>query len=648
MFRVEIIYPGNKKYSSKYPHGLSLYANGKSVEFFTKDKAQFALWISHLRNHCIMTNFNNNYNVADLLGTGGYGKVHLVENLVNGNKYAGKFIRLSPAINKERQKTMIVNEIKILRKLEHGQIVKLFEVYEMPSQICLVMEFIEGEKLFNYITKNKMLSEKTTAYIMKQLLLILNYLEGQDIIHRDIKPENILYTYNIPDKPILKVIDFGLATFHKRRDMVRKCGTAGYVAPEILNNQPYNFKVDLYSVGIIMYICLTGRPVFYGKDYDELLARNKRGTAHLKGSAWEKLSPSAQDLIKKILNPVPSLRISLSEALNHEWLFKNIPAEDRKDLSEYIFRAVKLNVPEEDNIAHIPITSGQLPYINKVYAISLPEMSVSQKPYSHSFVTSNLAAGVEDNRELNSFYKKNSKDVSFVSSMNSHSASASHNSSGRERSAGRNLTFEKSNSLYTKKSTLGLPSSPKRGYLRPQSLQPTEEGGILRRIHGEKGYNIKVRAADTSEEEKVGSQDEGSFCSMKYEELEANKYRFPVVKRGVSPSRFSEKGQNVENPIFSLRQEVFSKYDSDPEVSPLTRRRVAPSKLSTKQSTYTYKTPTLQIMQPESVLRFEKYDADSDTPRVKGKVGAISQEVRNQLEFGDQDEEGGQGGDDEA
>lgn len=78
--------------------------------------------------------------------------------------------------------------------------------------------------------------------------------------------------------------------------------------------------------------------MFYGKDYDELLAKNKKGAAHLKGSAWEKLSGEAQDLVKKLLNPSPTLRISLAEALNHEWLFKNIAAEDRKDLSEYIFR----------------------------------------------------------------------------------------------------------------------------------------------------------------------------------------------------------------------------------------------------------------------------------------------------------------------
>lgn len=149
---------------------------------------------------------------------------------------------------------MIINEIRMLRRLNHSQIVKLHEVYEMMGQVCLVMELVEGEKLFTYLTKNKALPEEKTASIMKQIFLILSYLESQDIIHRDIKPENILYTIDNKGKLNLKLIDFGLGTFHKRRDIIKKCGTAGYVAPEVLNSEPYNFKADLYSAGIIMYI----------------------------------------------------------------------------------------------------------------------------------------------------------------------------------------------------------------------------------------------------------------------------------------------------------------------------------------------------------------------------------------------------------
>jgi len=233
---------------------------------------------------------------------------------------------------------MITNEIKILRKLNHPEIVKLHEVFELAGQVCLVMDYVEGDKLFTYITRHKVLSERSTAYIMKQIFLILNYLEEQDIIHRDIKPENVLYTKDEKGHLNLKLIDFGLGTFHKKRDIVKKCGTAGYVAPEILNSEAYDFKADLYSAGVIMYICLLGRPAFYGRDYEEVLARNKRGSIRFKGQTWSKLSVEAQDFLEKLLEPSPSSRISISDALNHSWLYKNIPVEDRKDLSECIFK----------------------------------------------------------------------------------------------------------------------------------------------------------------------------------------------------------------------------------------------------------------------------------------------------------------------
>jgi len=145
----------------------------------------------------------------------------------------------------------------------------------------------------------------------------------------------------------------------------------------------------------------------------------------------------------------------------------------------------------------------------------------------------------------------------------SHNHSHSQNSSGRERSgSGSRNPYEKSNSLYLKKSTLGLPSSPKRGYLRPQTLPDQSEGRILRRIQGERGYNIKVRAAEASEESKEGSQDEGSPCSVKYEGLEENKYRFPVIKRGLIATRIVEKGQSVAGtPVFAMNREILSKYN---------------------------------------------------------------------------------------
>jgi len=149
---------------------------------------------------------------------------------------------------------MLINEIKMLKKLNHPNLVKMHELYELDHQVCLVMEHIDGQSLYGYLRKMKNLPEKATAIIIKQLLLTLGYLESLDIIHRDIKLENIMLVANNNGLFTTKLIDFGLGTFHRKRDIIKKCGTAGYVAPEILNNELYDFKADLFSVGVILYM----------------------------------------------------------------------------------------------------------------------------------------------------------------------------------------------------------------------------------------------------------------------------------------------------------------------------------------------------------------------------------------------------------
>ncbi len=146
-----------------------------------------------------------------------------------------------------------MNEIRILRKLDHPNIVKLHEVYEIDDEVCLVLEYIKGERLFDVILKQKGLTEAKTAIVMKQLLCTMSYLQHQDILHRDLKPENIMFTRKQGDEFHITVIDFGLATHHSKRDIIKKGGTAGYVAPEILKNDPYDFKADLYSCGVVMF-----------------------------------------------------------------------------------------------------------------------------------------------------------------------------------------------------------------------------------------------------------------------------------------------------------------------------------------------------------------------------------------------------------
>ena len=147
----------------------------------------------------------------------------------------------------------MVNEIILMKILDHPNIIKLYEVYEGEYHIYLVMELLKGGELFDRIVKKGINKEKDACIIIVRLLSALEYLHGLGIMHRDIKPENLILKDEHDFE--IKLADFGLAEFVTKTDLLfRRCGTPGYVAPEILADKPYDTKVDVFSAGVILYI----------------------------------------------------------------------------------------------------------------------------------------------------------------------------------------------------------------------------------------------------------------------------------------------------------------------------------------------------------------------------------------------------------
>lgn len=146
-----------------------------------------------------------------------------------------------------------MNEIQILRQCEHPNIIKLFEVYESDNYIYLVQNVLRGGELFDTIIKIGNFSERNAAKITHQLLSALEYIHSKGIMHRDIKPENLILVDKSDDMQI-KLADFGLAAYTSDDLLFKRCGTPGYVAPEILEDQVYDSKVDVFSSGVILYI----------------------------------------------------------------------------------------------------------------------------------------------------------------------------------------------------------------------------------------------------------------------------------------------------------------------------------------------------------------------------------------------------------
>eukprot|EP00826_Nyctotherus_ovalis_P041211 TRINITY_DN4122_c0_g2_i4.p2 TRINITY_DN4122_c0_g2~~TRINITY_DN4122_c0_g2_i4.p2 ORF type:complete len:228 (-),score=72.53 TRINITY_DN4122_c0_g2_i4:666-1349(-) len=187
--------------------------------------------------------------------------------------------------------------------------------------------FITGGELFDEIIKRKYMSESDAAHIVKQLLSAVTYCHSRGVVHRDLKPENVLIDSIGADGKInVKVIDFGAALFVPPSvKMVERLGTPYYIAPEVLNGN-YNEKCDIWSIGVILYILLSGHPPFNGENDEEIMRAVKQGKYHFKsilpiteGPTWSNVSDAAKDLIRQMLAYDPEKRITAEQAYKHKW-----------------------------------------------------------------------------------------------------------------------------------------------------------------------------------------------------------------------------------------------------------------------------------------------------------------------------------------
>lgn len=210
-------------------------------------------------------------------------------------------------------------EIDILRKLRHPYIIRLYEIYESPKYIHLVTAYLDGGELFERIKSKQVYQESIAIQVMRNMLEALKYMHERKVVHRDLKPENLILASKENDYD-LRIADFGLATFMQGDELLKlRCGSPGYVAPELLQDEGYDLAADIFSTGIILYVLLSGRPAFRGFNITEILQRNKKGDVEYPPRNWDKISEKAKDLVAKMLDKNRLTRITAAEALNHPW-----------------------------------------------------------------------------------------------------------------------------------------------------------------------------------------------------------------------------------------------------------------------------------------------------------------------------------------
>ena len=283
------------------------------------------------------------YTKIKVLGEGTFANVYQVKNLYTGAICAMKVIKKKVSGSREEEKD-ILNEINILRAIDHPNIIKIFGFYSNKKEYSIVTEMCPMGQLFDEIATKGPFNEEYSAYILYQILSAVNYCHKQNIIHRDLKPENILIVdRNEKGYVTIKVCDFGTAKICEAGTLEKtKVGSPYFMAPEVFKKK-YNEKCDIWSCGVIMYILLSQKPPFGGRNEEEIKNNVEIGIFDLDSPPFNQLSQSCIDLIKKLLTIDPQQRLSAEEALNHQWFIENRSKElfnkikDKEIIEELVY-----------------------------------------------------------------------------------------------------------------------------------------------------------------------------------------------------------------------------------------------------------------------------------------------------------------------
>lgn len=259
------------------------------------------------------------YDVGRELGRGGFSVVKEGKDRQTGERVAIKFIE-KRYVDQEELK-LLGREIDIMKKVQHRNVLRLFEIYETENHLSLVMELVNGGELFYKIVDKGSYSEGEARDIIRQLVEGVDYLHNKGIAHRDLKPENLLCSES-EEGVVIKIADFGLSKgFSNGSILDTSCGTPDYAAPEVLSmDGAYDKSVDLWSMGVITYVVLCGFPPFYGNNQPQLFEKILNAEYDFPDPEWTNISDEAKDFIQHLLVLDVHKRYTTKQCLEHPWL----------------------------------------------------------------------------------------------------------------------------------------------------------------------------------------------------------------------------------------------------------------------------------------------------------------------------------------
>ncbi|KAK1784608.1 hypothetical protein P4O66_003300 [Electrophorus voltai] len=295
------------------------------------------------------------YEIKALIGRGSFSRVVRVEHKGTRQPYAIKMIETRYREGRE----VCESELCVLRRVRHTNIIQLMEVFETAERVYMVMELATGGELFDRIIARGSFTERDATRVLQMVLDGVKYLHTLGITHRDLKPENLLYYHPGTDSKIM-ITDFGLASTRKKGDeclMKTTCGTPEYIAPEILVRKPYTNAVDMWALGVISYILLSGTMPFEDDNRMRLYRQILKGKYSFSGEVgilphpawlqmwmfrfvfqapWPSVSNLAKDFIDRVLTVDPSERLTAGQALKHPWIVSMAASSSMKNLQRCI------------------------------------------------------------------------------------------------------------------------------------------------------------------------------------------------------------------------------------------------------------------------------------------------------------------------
>ena len=307
-------------YEGENYYSFSVVYPTKTRIYYCKDEKEYNEWFEKLKVATGYTNLLDIYEVKNKLGCGKFGLVKLGIDKKTGQKVAIKIMKKSSMDSSDLE--LVRTEIEILKICQHPNIIRLYNVFENADYMYIIMEYCSGGDLFSYLeNRNFRLSEKRASTIIHKMSTAVYYMHSFGVAHRDLKPENVLMTSDDDDGDI-RILDFGLS---KILGPYEKCdepyGTLTYCAPEIIIDEPYSKAVDLWSLGIMTYLMVSGKLPFNSEDENEIARQVVYDEPdYVRNPIWKNITPECKDFIKRLLEKDQNKRMTIKELLEHKWI----------------------------------------------------------------------------------------------------------------------------------------------------------------------------------------------------------------------------------------------------------------------------------------------------------------------------------------